>query len=158
MRSPSPFWESIEGTSATASNDAGILEAAHRVVETYLVFLREHETDNNVFDTAELPAPKEALVNAFRVVIATENRAHTRSLMIKAGLTLAQFQDNIGSPLLVRPTTPARQQGSGRGRIDIANIRKVDRAILRLGEERVRLAHVFQKAARLAEGKLFYHA
>ncbi|TDK35054.1 hypothetical protein E2F50_12350 [Rhizobium deserti] len=140
-------------------SDAQILEAAHRLVELYLVYLREHETGNDIFDTRELPTSKDALVNAFRVVIATENRPNVRALLVKAGMTLAQFQDNIGEPLPVRPVADVngRRQCSN-GRIGTGRIRKFDRVLIQLDEERVRLGDIFQSALRMAENKPVHHA
>jgi hypothetical protein len=140
-------------------SDAQILEAAHRLVELYLVYLREHETGNDIFDTRELPTSKEDLVNAFRVVIATENRPNVRALLVKAGMTLAQFQDNIGEPLPVRPVADLNgRRQSANGRIETARVRKFDRVLIRLGEERVRLGDIFQSALRIAEKKPIHHA
>jgi hypothetical protein len=139
--------------------DAQVLEAAHRLVELYLVYLREHETGNDIFDTRELPNSKEALVNAFRVVIATENRPNVRALLVNAGMTLAQFQDNIGEPLPLRPVPDAtgRRQCTN-GKLEAARAQKFDRMLIRLGEERARLGDIFQTALRIAEKKPIHHA
>jgi hypothetical protein len=139
--------------------DAELLQSAHGQVEIYLVYLREHETRNDLFDTRELPISKESLINAFRVVIATENRPSVRALLIKAGMTLAQFQDNIGEPMVIRPVTePVRQRSNSQNKPDPAKARQFDRALLRLGEERMRLGFVFQSAQNIAEKRPFYHA
>jgi hypothetical protein len=158
MRQTPAIWGDITGNASKRASDADLLQAAHHLVEVYLVYLRQHETVNNIFDTRELPAAKDALINAFRVVIATENRPNVRALLVKAGMTLAHFQDNIGEPLPVRPIPGPAKLQAARGRIDIARIRKIDRAILRLWEERTYLETIFQKASKLAEGKPFYHA
>ncbi|RWX77059.1 hypothetical protein EPK99_15480 [Neorhizobium lilium] len=157
MRHMSAFWGNIAEDASKMQTDADVLEAAHHLVDIHLIFLREHEIGNSILDSNELPVGKDAFVNAFRVVIATENRPNIRSLLVKAGITLAHFQDNIGDPIILRPA-PDSEHSAFRGRVDIARIRTVDRAILNLGEERLRLAQIFQKASRLAEGKKFYHA
>jgi hypothetical protein len=158
MRQTQANWENIVTHASNPQNDAEVLQAAHQLVELYLLFLREQGPGHDLFDTRELPASKEALVNAFRVVIATEHRPNVRALLVKAGMTLAQFQENIGDPLTLKPLPATSRRQAASGRIDIARIRKFDRALLRLGEERVRLSHVFQNAARIAEGKPFHHA
>ncbi len=158
MRSLPTLWESTAEGPLKGPTDASVLEAAHRLVDAFLIFLREHETGDSVFDASELPATKDALINAFRVVIATENRVHIRSGMIKTGMMLAQFQENVGAPLLVRPMPDSRRPANARSRVDIATVRKVDRVILKLGEDRIRLAQVFHKASKLAEGKVFHDA
>jgi hypothetical protein len=138
--------------------DAQVLHAANHLVEVYLVYLREHETGSDVFDTRELPASKDALINAFRVVIATESRPGVRALLTRAGMTLAQFQEDVGPRMSV---TPLPRKGSSYDRHwkpDPGQIRKFDRTLLRLGEERARLTLVFQQAAQLAEQKPTHHA
>jgi hypothetical protein len=144
---------------ANPQTDAEILEAAHRLVELYLVYLREHDTGNDLFDTRDLPASKAFLVNAFGVVIATENRPGMRAHLVESGLTLAQFQDNIGEPVKVTPIPQINgRRGFRNSRVNIAQMRKFDRALLRVGEERVRLGNMFQNALRIAEKKPVHHA
>ncbi|TWF53417.1 hypothetical protein [Neorhizobium alkalisoli] len=139
--------------------DAELLQSAHQQVEIYLVYLREHETRNDLFDTRELPISKESLVNAFRIVIATENRPNIRALLIKAGMTLAQFQDDIGQPMVIRPVTePIMNRSDERRKADPARLRRFDLALLKLGEERIRLGRVFQSAQNIAERRPFHHA
>lgn len=144
----------ISETRSDGHTDAEVLQAAHRLVEIYLVYLRQHETGNDLFDARELPALKEALVNAFRVVIATESRPKVRALLVKAGMTLAQFQENIGRPMIIRPILPASaRRRDAADRQDVMTLRRFDHALLRLGEERVRLGHVFQSAINIAENR-----
>jgi hypothetical protein len=139
--------------------DAELLQSAHQQVEIYLVYLREHETRNDLFDTRELPISKESLVNAFRIVIATENRPNIRALLIKAGMTLAQFQDDIGQPMVIRPVTePIMNRSDEHRKADPARLRRFDLALLKLGEERIRLGRVFQSAQNIAERRPFHHA
>ena len=159
MRQSPVHWEDIADNSARLSSDADVLEAAHHLVDVYLAFLREHEITGCMLDTCELPAAKDSFVNAFRVVIATENRPNMRALLVKTGLTLAQFQDNIGEPLTVQPEArPAGRSSTSRNRADPARIRKINRAIVELAQEQLRLGHVFETAAKIAGGKLFHHA
>lgn len=149
--------------------DAQLLQAAHRLVEIYLMHLRQNQTGSDVHDTRELPASKDALVNAFRIVIATEARPNVRSLLLRAGLTLAQFQDDVGMPLTIRPAAkPAHEQDADQratarpsdsaSSCDTGKIRQFDRALLRLSEDRTRLGDVFQEAVRIAEKRPHHHA
>jgi len=152
------FQTSTNGADGEFQSDAQVLHAAHHLVEVYLIYLRENETGSDVFDTRELPALKESLVNAFRVVIATESRPGVRALLVKAGMTLAQFHENIGPRMSV---TPVARQGNSYDRHwkpEPNQIRKFDRALMRLGEERARLTQVFHQATQIAEKKPVHHA
>lgn len=142
----------------TTTSDAQLLDAAHRLVDVYLVYLREHETGSDVFDTRELPASKEALLNAFRVVIATESRPGVRKLLVKAGMTLAQFQDDIGPRMSLQPVQTRAKFYDGHRPPQPVQVRRFDEALTRLGEERIRLSRIFQHASDIAENKPVYHA
>jgi hypothetical protein len=156
-----PYYHSTRsqgGDNGRFQSDAQVLHAANHLVEVYLVYLREHETGSDVFDTQELPASKEALVNAFRVVIATESRPGVRALLMKAGMTLAQFQDNIGPRMSVKPAPAMSDRHHQQRDPEPGQIHKFDRALHRLGEERARLVQVFRHASQIAEKKPVYHA
>lgn len=112
----------------TLRNDAETLEAAHRLVEIYLIYLREHETAGGMIDANDLPAAKEAIVNAFRVVIATESRAPVRTMMMDAGMTLARVRETM-------------------------TISRTDPASASLSGERDRLEAIFRHAMTMAESR-----
>ncbi|KQQ38148.1 hypothetical protein ASG19_03525 [Rhizobium sp. Leaf306] len=143
----------FENLGIPGSTDADILEAAHRLVELHLTYLREHETKNDLFDVRDLPASKDSLVNAFRLTLATENRTHMRTLLLKAGMTLAQFQENIGRPMIVKSQDGHKPNQVRRSDIDAAVARRFNKALVQLGEERARLGRVFQDAMRIAGDK-----
>jgi hypothetical protein len=138
--------------------DAQLLQTAHRLVDIYLVYLREHETGSDLFDTRELPVSKGSLINAFRVVIATESRSGVRALLVKAGMTLAQFQENIGPRMSFKPASSNDKARDGRWRPDPGQIRRFDHALMRHGEERTRLVRMFRHAADIAEHKPIHDA
>lgn len=139
-------------------SDAQLLQAAHHLVDVYLMYLREHETGSDLFDTSELPASKGSLINAFRVVIATENRTGVRALLVKAGMTLAQFQENIGPRMSFTPAKTTREPGDGRWQPDPGQVRRFDRALMRHGEDRTKLVRMFRHAADIAEHKPVHDA
>jgi hypothetical protein len=143
----------FEDLGIPGNTDADILEAAHRLVELHLTYLREHETENDLFDVRDLPASKDSLVNAFRLTLATENRSHIRTLLLKAGMTLAQFQENIGRPMIVKPRDGQKRSQARRSELDAAMARRLNKALIQLGEERVRLGRVFQDAMKIAGDK-----
>jgi hypothetical protein len=138
--------------------DAQVLHAANHLVEIYLVYLRENETGSDMFDAQELPASKAALINAFRVVIATESRPDIRALLTRAGMTLAQFQDNIGPRMSVTPVRDENAPYDRHWRPDPRQIRRFEQALTRLGKERERLTQVFHHASQIAERKPAHHA
>ncbi len=150
--------KSTYGNYREIGSDAQLLQAAHHLVDVYLMYLREHETGSDLYDTSELPASKGSLINAFRVVIATESRSGVRALLVKAGMTLAQFQDNIGQRMSFSPAKPAQKPSDGRWRPDPGQIRKLDRALMRHGEDRTRLVRIFGLAADIAEHKPIHNA
>ena len=139
-------------------SDAQLLQAAHHLVDVYLMYLREHETGSDLYDTRELPASKGSLINAFRVVIATESRSGVRALLVKAGMTLAHFQDNIGQRMSFAPAKPTQKPSDGRWRPEPGQIRRLDRALMRHGEDRTKLVNIFRHAADIAEHKPVHDA
>ncbi len=145
-------------TFGTDGTDAQLLQAAHHLVDVYLVYLREHETGSDLFDTSELPASKGSLINAFRVVIATENRSGVRALLVKAGMTLAQFQENIGPRMSVRPADVKQKPGDWHRRPEPSQLRRFDHALMRHGEDRTKLVRMFRHAADIAEHKPIHNA
>ena len=150
--------KSTHGNYREIGSDAQLLQAAHHLVDVYLMYLREHETGSDLYDTCELPASKGSLINAFRVVIATESRSGVRALLVKAGMTLAQFQDNIGPRMSFAPATTTQKPSDGRWRPDPGQIRRLDRALMRHGEDRTRLVRIFGHAADIAEHKPIHDA
>lgn len=161
----SDFASPMPGRNSHHETDAQLLQAAHHLVDIFLVYLREHDTGSDLFDTEELPAAKEGLINAFRVVIATESRPGVRALLIKAGMALAQFQENIGPRMSVRSVerqntgaTHNRYRREAPRHPGDGALRRFDRALMRLGEDRTRLVQVFRQAADIAEDKPVHHA
>jgi hypothetical protein len=155
------FESAINGHRNIHETDAQLLQAAHHLVDLFLIHMREHDMGTDLFDTEELPASKEALINAFRVVIATESRTGVRALLVKAGMTLAQFQDNIGARMSVKPITGSFGSNARSDRLRkpaASDLRRFDHALMRLGEDRTRLVQVFQQATEIAEDKPRHHA
>lgn len=155
------FAGTVRGGEFPRATDAQLLQAAHHLVDIFLIHLREHEMGGDLFDTEELPADKEALINAFRVVIATESRAGVRSLLVKAGMRLAQFQDNVGPRISVRPAVrsfgPDKDQTqadtTGSRRSAAHDLYRFDKALKRLGKDQNRLVQIFRNASEIAERK-----
>jgi hypothetical protein len=150
MHESTPY--SLDVAEIALRSDAETLAAAHQLVDLYLTYLREHETDGGLFDVHDLPAPKDAIINAFRVVIATEIRASVRGLMMTAGMTLARFQDEASYARDVRqPLRPGSRKLSWW--MKDAKIRRSDRTLRQVGEESARLETIFRHAMTMAEGR-----
>lgn len=86
-------------------SDAEVLDKAEALVEKFLVFLRANAIGRDAFDTNALPVAKTTLINAFRLVIATEPRQNYRAQLLKAGMTLAHFQDDVGPRMSLLPVS-----------------------------------------------------
>lgn len=86
-------------------SDAEVLDRAEALVEKFLIFLRSNAVGRDVFDTNALPVAKTTLINAFLLVIATEPRRNYREQLLRAGMTLAHFQDDVGPPMSLMPST-----------------------------------------------------
>lgn len=152
MHESTPYSQNPAEFSLTS--DAETLAAAHRLVDAYLTYLREHDTgggaSDNLLDAHDLPAAKDAIINAFRVVIATESRSAVRGLMVQAGMTLALFQENMDAILAPRQA-PSRQGERSSSRPGIAKADDLAQVMRRVGEERAHLAAIFRQAAGMAE-------
>jgi hypothetical protein len=139
----------------TLRNDAETLEAAHRLVDLYLIHLREHDTGGNLFFEAhDLPDTKDAIIGAFRVVIATESRHDVRIMMMKAGMTLAQFQENAVAGHRMDPASSGKTDEVQTKRpTDGSGSRRLDALASKARGERLRLARIFGQAMSMAEGR-----
>ncbi len=95
------------GTSGDALlSDAEILDQAELLVDDFLAFMRREEIWNDILDVNTLPTSKTTLVNAFRLVIATELRPDYRRQLARAGLMLARFHRDIGPRMSLIPVCP----------------------------------------------------
>ncbi|OCJ08013.1 hypothetical protein A6U87_12220 [Rhizobium sp. AC44/96] len=125
--------------------DAEVLNTAHQLVDLYLCFVKDSDVGGDLVDEIELPLEKATFVEAFRLLIAAELRADVRSLLIRAGMTLAQYHRGLGSRIRMRALTPqgrpsfSRLHGSGARR-------RLEKTLVASAEERIRLEQVFERA------------
>ncbi len=119
------------------------LERAQQFIDEFLVFVKANDVCHDVIDEIELPAPKSLLVSAFCVVIAAERRPDIRSLLIKAGITLAQYRPGLGPRIRVTPGSP---RWRSEPTMSTVHARRLEQTLLRVAEERVQLAETYLRA------------
>ncbi|MCK8779149.1 hypothetical protein M0654_04040 [Rhizobium sp. NTR19] len=129
-------------------SDSEVLAAAHERVEAYLAFLRSERLGNDVIDVSELPCSKVSLENSIRLVIATEPRKPVRRRLASAGLTLAQFQPDVGARVSIEPAygvNPKTSHSSARA------FSRFDTALERMEKDIDRLRKLFVQSEAMAE-------
>ncbi len=119
------------------------LDRAHRVIDEFLVFVRESHVGNDIIDEIELPVPKSLLVRAFSIVIAAEQRPDVKSLLIKAGMTLAQYRPGLGPRIRI---TPATSRWRAAPILSKRLAQRLEQTLRAAAEERVGLAETYQRA------------
>lgn len=135
--------ESVDGPLSGEHQEGSDLDRAHHLVDEFLVFVRSNDVGSDIIDEIELPVPKPLLVQAFSIVIAAERRPEVKSLLMKAGITLAQYRPGLGPRVRVRP-------GSSRWRPEraiskqLAN--RLEQTLRAVAEERIGLAEVYLRA------------
>ncbi|MCR6502873.1 hypothetical protein MUO32_28000 [Shinella sp. CPCC 101442] len=132
----------------TEWSDTEILAKAHDLVETFLTFVRLERPRNDILDARCLPASKPSLINAFRLVIATEPRGDVREALSSAGHVLAQFQDRVGTRISVAPACVANVDPT---HTTAANL--LEEVLRQVDEDTRRLRDLLGKASSIAEGR-----
>jgi hypothetical protein len=131
---------------------AEVLRNAQFLVDRFLVYLRNENVDHDILDTDELPAEKEALVNAFRLLIATESREDVRDKLLKVGLRLACFQPYIGERMSLQPVPADSMRSAEQVKRDMERhrdeIARFDRAFEAAASERQQLYRMFIASTR----------
>ena len=125
--------------------DVWTLEAAHETVNDYLRFVRDTVVGNDLVDEIELPLPKPIIVEAFRNVIAAEDRREMRVLLMKAALTLSQYHVRLGERIRIKAATTSGR----RLQADSRFAQKFSRTLEATAAERLRLTELFQSALKL---------
>lgn len=139
----------------TNQSDADVLSEARDLVDQFLLYLKDADIGLDVIDVEDLPFRKPLLINAIRLLIATDASPMTRQQLRKVGLTLACFQEDIGQRMSMRPvagkspfsdTDVAKMMAEHRD-----HIQRFDRAFATMTTERQRLDDLFQTSMRMAE-------
>ena len=139
----------------TSQSDADVLSEARDLVDQFLLYLKDADLGLDVVDVDDLPFRKPLLVNAIRLLIATDASPLTRQQLRKVGLTLACFQEDIGQRMSIRPVSGE----SALSDADVAemmtqhrhHIQRFDRAFSIMTTERRLLDELFQTSMRMAE-------
>lgn len=83
----------FETAASEPAMEAAPLLHAGNIVRQFLVYLKANPIERaGIVNIDELPLPKASLINAFRLLIASEVRLKQRAQLQKAGLLLAWFQ------------------------------------------------------------------
>lgn len=137
-------------TSPNAENDlmsdADVLEAAGDLVEALLTTIRDQIPGSDILDTDLLPNSKARIENGFRLAIITEPREHVRRRLVAAGKVLAQFQDNVGSRISLKPSV----DGGGQGLFGALSSRHLERLVASMEMDHIRLSAMLEHADEVA--------
>lgn len=138
-------------------SDAEVLQRARLLVEAYFDYLEHTPLGSDVVDETELPGQRTALINCFRLLIATESRNDVRQKLREIGLTLAQFQSDIGERMSLMPVAhDLRSPEAEVQRLMALNRRslaKIDEAYGAIMPERARLDQLFRHSMSIAEAR-----
>ncbi|OLP57615.1 hypothetical protein BJF92_07235 [Rhizobium rhizosphaerae] len=131
------------------SSDADVLLQAADLVEAFIVLLRVENVANDILDTEELPASKTTMINAFRLVIATELEADDSRRLARIGRQLSRFQDNVGLRISLTPAHSAAPKAARRADREAAQ--RFDRLFERVAKEALALDRILAVSVRIAE-------
>jgi hypothetical protein len=122
--------------------DARLAEA-NQFIDQFLLYVRDNDVGHDLVDEIELPIPKRVLVLAFKIAIAAERRPNNRALLIRAGLTLAQYRPGLGNRITMTPVTP-----HGRSRQTRSDMfeQRLQRALMATANERILLGELYERA------------
>ncbi|WP_438750233.1 hypothetical protein [Pararhizobium sp. O133] len=142
-------------TSSNASlSDAEVLDQAEVLVDEFLAFIRREEIWNDILDVNTLPVSKSTLVNAFRLVIATESRPAYRRQLAKAGLMLARFHRDVGPRMSLIPVRPDETSCHAKPEMNVkeqqAYLDRFDAAYSLVGPDLKRLGGMFEASMQMA--------
>lgn len=127
-------------------SDADVLEAAGDLVDAFLMTIRDQVPGNDILDTDLLPNSKTRIENGFRLAIVTEPREHVRRRLVAAGKVLAQFQDDVGSRISLKPAI----NGGGHGLFGALPSRHLERLLASMEMDSIRLRAIFENADEVA--------
>jgi len=139
----------------TKPSDADVLSEARDLVDQFLLYLKYADIVLDIIDLDDLPFRKPLLINAVRLLIATEPSAISRQQLRKVGLILASFQENIGERMSMRPLPVENRVSEGEVQAMMTKHRQLimrfDRAFAAMATERLRLDELFQLSIKIAE-------
>ncbi|AYD05205.1 hypothetical protein NCHU2750_58370 (plasmid) [Neorhizobium sp. NCHU2750] len=127
-------------------SDADLLEAAGGLVDAFLTTIRDQAPGSDILDTGLLPNSKTRIENGFRLSIVTEPRLNVRRRLVAAGKVLAQFQDDVGSRISLKPAI----DGGGDGLFGAMSSRHLERLLALMEIDHIRLSAMFEHADEVA--------
>ncbi|PWE53614.1 hypothetical protein DEM27_24825 [Metarhizobium album] len=123
-------------------SDADVLEAAGDLVDAFLATVRDQAPGSDILDTDLLPNTKARIENGIRLAIVTEPREQVRRRLVAAGQVLAQFQDDVGSRISLRPAVG----DSGNGLFAAITSSHLERLLAAMEADHLRLSAMLHDA------------
>lgn len=112
----------------------------------FLGALRNDPIGHDILDVDELPAPRQEMIDAFRLLIEREPRSRIRDQLKLVGTLLAQYQDDVGPRLRVQ-AAPAPSDAPEHRQPDTPAIKLIERALCAVEPDRQKLQRLFKQAA-----------
>ena len=132
-----------------------VLSGALGLILKYANALVADPPELEIRDERELPAPKESLVNCFRLVLMHETRPHWREAFYNSALKLAYFWPNVGPERLTLPANLFNRDGSpGIIPQDLTQerIQKFSEAFAKVGPETDRIGALLDESIMALQG------
>ncbi len=137
-------------TNRTAQpSDVEVLAAAYDIVSIMREFLNGESPGQDIVDEAELPYPRETIVSAFRLAIATEPRRDIRQELLIIGCVLAQYQQDVGARISITPAKDVTKQNEH----EAERFTNLNRLFTQVSRDGGVLRTLFARASQIAEGK-----
>jgi hypothetical protein len=134
---------SYDDTQFRYDAEAQVMEAAQDLVDEFLMFIKETNLGSDIVDEVELPVRKPILIEAFKMVIAAEKRPQVRSLLVKAGVMLAQYRADLGPRIRL---TPVKASDSDETEYSPQSELRLEKVMLLALGERHSLTATYQEA------------
>lgn len=146
MYSSKTHFKSRSNAAHGAMSDAQVLEAAGDLVDAFLSLMRDLYPGHDILDADLLPSSKALIENGVRLAIVTEPRAEIRRQLVAAGKVLAQFQEGVGSRIVLTTAQAAPKMRGG-----VLPSQHIDRFLAAMEADCQRLSDLFEAADAAAE-------
>ncbi|UFS81533.1 MULTISPECIES: hypothetical protein [Rhizobium] len=107
-KKPEPTISAKSDLTGLSQHDQEMYADARKCVDWFIDYLGDDGIFGEIRDERELAAPRNALVNAFRVLLTIETNEKVREPLLHLGLLLSHFQPGVGAhPLRMLPVKSA---------------------------------------------------
>jgi hypothetical protein len=124
------------------------LPGARALVIRFLADLRDRPIGHDILDAQELPASRAEMIEAFRLLIASEPRFRIREQLKLVGALLAQYQEGVGPRLQVQAAPPSDAPEPPLP--DMLAVQRIERALSAVEPDRLRILRLFDRASEQA--------